>query len=1004
MIRARFIGVGKFADPLISELTGCVRDATALCALFEDTIDRIDSRSFVDGEATLANTKQALADTLGTAGSDDAVILTFATHGTQDHRIVVHDTSLADLDSTTLSMAALADAFRECRAKFILCILDCCFGGAAPARVVFGTPKSRALINLSAFSGEGRLLLTASGIDEPAYEHPARRHGLLTAALIDALTSGNHSGVLSLVEHVIGRVRAEASSMGVTQSPVATAYIDGGFVLPVFLRGARFLLAFPEYSGIRVSNVSGISSFGIPSSVIDQWKTQYEDHLHPLQIDAINEYRVLDGQSLFVLAPTSSGKTFIGELAAVRAIVAGRKAVFLLPYKALVNEKFDDFEALYGKELGMRIVRCTGDHHDQIQEFVMGRYDIALLTYEMFLGIAVGRSSLLNLIGLIVLDEAQLITDASRGIHVELLLTFLRTVRARQIAPQLVLLSATVGAINHFDEWLDVRTLRSESRPVPLEYGVIDRGGTFQYLDPSGAQGSRQLLRHRVQQRKTKPSSQDVIVPLIQQLLSDQNANETVIVFRNRRGPAEGCANYLASEVGLPSASAPLAALPTGDPSTSSPKLRSALSGGAAFHTSNLSREERIIVEQAFRARSGQVRVLVATSGLAAGINTPASTVVIVETTYAREGSPPMSVGAVRNMAGRAGRYGYRETGRAIILAETSFERQQLFEKYVLGSSEPITSSFAMEDLPTWVVRLLRQVDGIPKVEVSTMLINTYGGYLQARRDPGFARRLQATVPALLTRMEHNGLVIEDDRGLHLTELGRACGQSTLAFESCLRLIEALRTIGAKIISPELLLALMESLPESDETFVPLQRRGGAEHRWSSSVISRLGHRVSQWFGRDGDSLRAAARAKRTLIALDWADGTAIDAIEGRYTVNPFNAVAAGDIRAVAESARFRLKSVHDIAIVACPLNMPASEAVDALFLQLEFGIPRHALPLLGLGAGLSRSEYLSLVQLGLVEPAALWALSEDELRRRLPIALGQKLQAVRPSIKGMPA
>jgi hypothetical protein len=48
MIRARFIGVGRFADPSISELTGCVRDATALCALFQDSAPGIDAAALVD--------------------------------------------------------------------------------------------------------------------------------------------------------------------------------------------------------------------------------------------------------------------------------------------------------------------------------------------------------------------------------------------------------------------------------------------------------------------------------------------------------------------------------------------------------------------------------------------------------------------------------------------------------------------------------------------------------------------------------------------------------------------------------------------------------------------------------------------------------------------------------------------------------------------------------------------------------------------------------------------
>ncbi|KAK0339539.1 hypothetical protein LTR94_034119, partial [Friedmanniomyces endolithicus] len=73
-----------------------------------------------------------------------------------------------------------------------------------------------------------------------------------------------------------------------------------------------------------------------------------------------------------VVAPTSAGKTFVGELAALKAIADGRKAVFLLPYKALVNEKFEDFSALYGDRLGLRIARCSGDWQDQVGTVLRG--------------------------------------------------------------------------------------------------------------------------------------------------------------------------------------------------------------------------------------------------------------------------------------------------------------------------------------------------------------------------------------------------------------------------------------------------------------------------------------------------------------------------------------------------------------------------------------------------------------------------------------------------------
>lgn len=80
----------------------------------------------------------------------------------------------------------------------------------------------------------------------------------------------------------------------------------------------------------------------------------------------------------------------------------------------------------------------------------------------MFLNLTVGNPAVvLNQLGLIVLDEAQFVTDPGRGISVELLLTLLITARERGIAPQLIVLSAVIGDINSFDDWLGCRRLVS---------------------------------------------------------------------------------------------------------------------------------------------------------------------------------------------------------------------------------------------------------------------------------------------------------------------------------------------------------------------------------------------------------------------------------------------------------------------------------------------------------------------------------------------------------------
>lgn len=57
------------------------------------------------------------------------------------------------------------------------------------------------------------------------------------------------------------------------------------------------------------------------------------------------------------------------------------------------------------------------------------------------------------------------------------------------------------------------------------------------------------------------------------------------------------------------------------------PVLKRTVAGGIAYHHSGLSVEERGLVENAFRA--GSVRILLATSTLAMGVNLPVAKVVI---------------------------------------------------------------------------------------------------------------------------------------------------------------------------------------------------------------------------------------------------------------------------------------------------------------------------------------------------------------------------------------
>ncbi|MGH3822894.1 MAG: hypothetical protein ACRDRA_08690 [Pseudonocardiaceae bacterium] len=92
-----------------------------------------------------------------------------------------------------------------------------------------------------------------------------------------------------------------------------------------------------------------------------------------------------------------------------------------------------------------------------------------------------------------------------------------------------------------------------------------------------------------------------MIVPLVSHLIAE---GQQVIVFRSTRPAARGCATYLANELGLTPATEALDALATGDPSGLSTQLRRCLTGGVAFHISDLDRDEKLVIEDQFRIAS----------------------------------------------------------------------------------------------------------------------------------------------------------------------------------------------------------------------------------------------------------------------------------------------------------------------------------------------------------------------------------------------------------------
>lgn len=982
-IKAIFVGINKHLNPAIPELSGAKRDATALWALFTDTIDGLSARLLLDEAATHTEVTHAILGVLAAAQPDDVIVISFAGHGSPDGNLVVFDTDPANLSATAVSMIDLAEAFKATKARAVLCILDCCFSGQAPARVLETTARPRNAFALTGIHGEGRILLAACATNESAWEQPGTGHGLLTHAVIEAWAgcTGPFVSFPEIAGEIIRLARVEAERISVTQTPVFLGSVQGGLAFPKLKRGDNYAAAFPSQVLRQMSGAfSEFVAHGFPPEVVEQWMTDFAQGLNPLQLRAVNEFGVLAGEPLLVVAPTSSGKTMIGELAAIQAVTSGKKAAFLLPYRALVNEKFEEFSARYAAA-GLRVVRCSGDATDGIGPVLAGRYDLGFFTYETFLNLALSSPRLLNQLGLVVVDEGQFITDPHRGITVELIFSLLLRARQQGIQPQLVVLSAVIGNLNSFDRWLDIPLLLSRERPVPLIEGVLDRRGMFQYIDTEGATKTEPLLpAHRIVQRRDKPSSQDVIVPLAQKLVAQ---GEKLLIFRNMRGPSQGCAKYLAKELGLTPATAVLDVLPTQDLTAASQDLRECLAGGTAFHNTNLLRAEREAVEKGYRNSDGGIQALVATTTLAAGINTPASTVVLAENEFVGEDGRQFTVAEYKNMAGRAGRLGFNETGKAIILAETPLERTQLFQRYVMGVPEDVKSSFQQHDLPTWTLRLLSQVRGVRADEIPGLLVNTFGGYSASRANPQWIMLIERDVAALITRMVQAGLAESENDLIHLTLLGRACGASSLSFESSLRLVEMMTKLDAARTPPFHMLALIQVLDEMDAVYTPVMKRGQSESVRAADAAQRFGQQTTRSLQRYcRDQFEFWARCKRAALLHDWIEGTAVDVVEKRYSTTPFGgAIGYGNIVGIADSTRFHMRSAHQIVSTLLPDQPEFLQALDEILQRLEFGLPSAALSLTKLRLPLNRGQYLALAAAGVHDAEKLDALDDNALR-----------------------
>jgi len=330
-----------------------------------------------------------------------------------------------------------------------------------------------------------------------------------------------------------------------------------------------------------------------------------------------------EGKDVVVQAPTGSGKTLIFELWSNHGKNRGQ-AIYTVPTRALANDKLAEWRAR-GWDVGI----ATGDLADNLHAPIL----VATLETQ--------KNRLIQGDGpaLLVVDEYQMISDRDRGLNYELALA---------LAPahtQFLLLSGSVSNPQDVVKWLNrlgrkAILIRHEHRPVPLEE---IHANNLNYHVPSDVRGYWPRL-------VAKSLAEDL---------------GPILIFAPQRRAAEAMAADLARQ------------LPTPNPLLLNPEqklivgdhLAKLLKGRIAYHHSGLSYAARAGVIEPL-AKAGQLRVVVATMGLAAGINFSLRSVALAGESYRRDAvEQPLRADEILQMFGRAGRRGLDETGFVLITA-----------------------------------------------------------------------------------------------------------------------------------------------------------------------------------------------------------------------------------------------------------------------------------------------------------------------------------------------
>jgi ATP-dependent RNA helicase HelY len=408
--------------------------------------------------------------------------------------------------------------------------------------------------------------------------------------------------------------------------------------------------------------------------------------------------------SVLVAAPTGAGKTLIAEFGIEKALASKKRIFYTTPIKALSNQKFRDFVALYGEgNVGL----LTGDR--KINPYA----PVLVMTTEILRNMIYSESQDIGDLGWVVMDEVHYLADKFRGAVWEETLILL----PKEVG--LICLSATVSNAEEFGNWLasvrgSIKVVVDEKRPTPL-WQLVFHDGKLSSLFAQQIGSKASELNPAVSKSRSVRSSQPKsskfqrgsINPIerleLINILEFENKLPAIFFIFSRNGCDKAAHNISSNNFSLLSKMERERVLEICKMRTLNIDLDdlravdfdeflSYVSKGIATHHAGMLPIFKELVEELFQL--GLIKVVFATETLALGINMPARTVV-VESLRKFDGTKHVDLtpGEFTQLTGRAGRRGIDDEGYAVVPTAGNIS-PQVVASLASARTYPLRSSF----------------------------------------------------------------------------------------------------------------------------------------------------------------------------------------------------------------------------------------------------------------------------------------------------------------------